>query len=150
MITEQAIVTQCEANRVEVQLQRASTCSHCDLAQGCGTGALGRMLGRRGRPLSLVTDQKVHPGDHLVLGISEAALVKSSLVTYLIPLIFMVIVSLFGTQAGLSEGWVILLAGLSFWLGMKLSHRILHYLGVEFLTPEIIYIHVNPQAGCRS
>ena len=35
MITERAVVTRCEAGRVEVRLQRDSACGHCELSQGC-------------------------------------------------------------------------------------------------------------------
>ena len=150
MITEQAIVTQCFENRVEVELQRSSACGHCELAKGCGTGALGRLLGRRNKPLSLYTEKKLQPGDHVVLGLSESALVSSSLITYGAPLLLMLFFSLLASLAGLPEIPVVLLAGAGFFAGMKLSGWLLSLLGVEFLTPEIIYIQVNPQAGSRS
>ena len=102
MITESAIVTHRNGSRVELKLQRASACGGCELNQGCGTGALGRLLGHRSKPVVIETDRELEPGDQLVLGLSETALVKASLTIYGLPLLGMVIAGLLAAWGGLA------------------------------------------------
>ena len=89
MLTEPAIVTRCGDNLIEVELQRQSACGGCELAKGCGTGALGRLLGHRSKPLVIESAQSLMPGDRVMLGLSEAALVKASLLVYGLPILGM-------------------------------------------------------------
>ena len=150
MITEQAIVTRCDGNRIEVELRRQSACAHCDLAQGCGTGALGRLLGSRSRPLMLETSKAVNPGDHVVLGLSEAALVTSSLLVYGLPLIGMLLVGLVASTFALPEWQVAMVAAVGFVAGFKLASGLSRLLSSDSLAPKIIDIHVNPETESRS
>jgi sigma-E factor negative regulatory protein RseC len=90
MITESAVVTRRDGKLVELELQRNSTCGQCELSKGCGTGALGRLLGHRSKPILIETDHDLKPGDRLQLGLSESALVKASLTIYGLPLLGMV------------------------------------------------------------
>ena len=99
MITEQAIVTRCNGKQVELELQRGSACGQCELNRGCGTGALGRLLGKRSKPLVIETDHVLKPGDRLQLGLSESALVKASLTIYGLPLLGMVMAGLLASFA---------------------------------------------------
>ena len=78
MITESAVVTRRDGKLVELELQRNSTCGQCELSKGCGTGALGRLLGHRSKPIVIETDHDLKPGDRLQLGLSESALVIGS------------------------------------------------------------------------
>ena len=151
MITEQAIVTRCNGNRVEVELQRGSVCAHCDLAQGCGTGALGRLLGRRARPLMIETSQPLNPGDHVILGLPEAALVKSSLLVYGLPLLGMLLAGLLASAlAELPEWQVAIAAALGFMAGFKLASYLSMLINPDLLAPRIIEFHVNPDAESGS
>ena len=150
MIIEQAIVTSCNGSHIEVELSRQSACAHCDLAQGCGTGALGRLLGSRSRPLMIETNQMINPGDHVVLGLSEAALVKSSLLVYGLPLIAMLLFGLVATLLVLPEWQVALVAGAGFIAGFKLASSLSKLLSNDLLVPKIIDVHVNPETESRS
>ena len=150
MITEQAIVTRCIGNSIEVELRRQSACAHCDLAQGCGTGALGRLLGNRSRPLMIETSETINPGDHVVLGLSEAALVKSSLLVYGFPLVGMILAGLVATSLALLEWQVALVALAGFVAGFKLASSLSKLLSSDLLAPKIIDVHVNPETKFRS
>ena len=150
MIIEQAIVTRCDGSHIEVELNRQSACAHCDLSQGCGTGALGRLLGSRNRPLMIETNQMLNPGDHVVLGLSEAALVKSSLLVYGLPLIVMLLFGLVATLLVLPEWQVALVAVAGFIAGFKIASSMSKLLGNDLLVPKIIDVHVNPETESRS
>ena len=144
MITEQAIVTRCDGNRVELELQRGSACGQCELSQGCGTGALGRLLGKRSKPLVIETDRDLKPGDKLQLGLSESALVKASLIVYGLPLLGMVAAGLIASFAVVSEVLIALAAGAGFIAGFKLASYLSHPLEHDLQTPYIVDIQVNP------
>ena len=87
MLTEPARVLRRDGRRVELELQRASACGHCELSEGCGTGALGRLLGHRARTLTIETERRCEPGDDVLLCLPETALVATSLLLYGMPLL---------------------------------------------------------------
>jgi len=144
MITEEAVVTRCESGQAEVRLQRASACGHCELSQGCGTGAIGRLLGNRSRPLMIETQQDLKPGDRLLLGLSETALVKASLTVYGLPLLLMIIAGLLAALLGWADRWVALLSIVGFLGGYKFASYLTQKLEADRLTPYIVDIRVNP------
>jgi sigma-E factor negative regulatory protein RseC len=144
MITEQAIVTRCNGKQVELELQRGSACAECELSQGCGTGALGRLLGKRSKPLVIETDHDLKPGDRLHLGLSESALVKASLIVYGLPLLGMIVAGLLTSFAAVSEALIALAAGVGFIFGFKLAAYLSRSLEDDHLTPYIVKIQVNP------
>ena len=121
MITEQAIVTRCNGNVVEVELERGSACGGCELNQGCGTGALGRLLGRRSKPLVLETERRLQPGDRVQLGLEESSLVKLSLLAYGLPLLSMVIAGLAAASMAMADGWVAAASVSGFVIGFKIA-----------------------------
>ena len=87
MITEKATVVSLSGNRAEIEMHRQSACSHCELSGGCGTGAIGRLLGKRNKPVAIKTDQILKPGDRLELGLPEKAFLKANLLIYGLPLL---------------------------------------------------------------
>jgi sigma-E factor negative regulatory protein RseC len=150
VITEQAIVTRCNGRQIELELQRGSACGQCELSQGCGTGALGRLLGRRSKPLIIETDQVVRPGDRIQLGLSESALVKASLTVYGLPLLGMVVAGLLASFAGLSEVMVAFATGIGFIAGFKFAGYFTRALEHDQLTPYIVEMRVNFNSEAES
>ena len=144
MITEQAIVTRCHGKRVELELQRGSACAQCELSQGCGTGALGRLLGKRSKPLVIETNHDLKPGDRLQLVLSESALVKASLTIYGLPLLSMIAAGLLASFVTVSEALVALAACVGFVAGLKFAAYFSRSLEHDRLTPYIVEIRVNP------
>jgi sigma-E factor negative regulatory protein RseC len=150
MITESAIVTRCKGKLVELELQRNSTCGQCELSKGCGTGALGRLLGHRSKPILIETEHDLKPGDRLQLGLSESALVKASLTIYGFPLLGMICAGLLTSLVTASEGLVAVAAIAGFFMGFKLASFVTNSLENRQFTPYIVDIHVNPDPGTRS
>ncbi|MDH3634389.1 MAG: SoxR reducing system RseC family protein [Gammaproteobacteria bacterium] len=150
MITETAIVTRRDGRLVELELQRNSTCGQCELSKGCGTGALGRLLGHRSKPILIETDHQLEPGDRLELGLSESALVKASLTIYGLPLLGMVCAGLLAALVAAPEVIVALAALAGFFAGYKLAGFLTNALDAEQLAPYIVDIIVNPELHSRS
>ena len=143
MITEQAVVTRREGEQIEVRLLRESACGDCELSQGCGTGALGRLLGNRSRPLRLECSQPLQPGDRLELGLSEAALVRASLTIYGVPLLGMLLAGLTAALGGLGEVAVALSSIAGLFAGVKFALWKSRRLERGRLTPYIIDIKMH-------
>ena len=144
MITEQAVVLQSGEGFVEVSLERQSTCGQCELSQGCGTGAIGRLLGRRRRSLVVRTDAALAPGDRVQIGIAESALVKASLAVYGLPLLGLLGGGLIATAWAFSDSLVAVFALTGFGLGFALGRRLTHRLVSARLNPQLMEISVNP------
>lgn len=144
MLTEAATVTRRDGRRVELELQRGSACGNCELSQGCGTGALGRLLGRRSRPLFIETEQDLEPGDEVLLALSESALVKASLTLYGLPLLGMVLAGLLASFAAAAEWLVVVAAIAGFFAGFRIAAYLTNRLEDGQSTPYIMDIQVNP------
>ena len=145
MITEQAIVTACHHGRVELQLQRQSVCGNCELSQGCGTGALGRLLRRGDKSLVLDNTQNLKTGDSVVLELSERTLVKLSLVIYGFPLAGMILSAMLAfLLLPASEGLVLIASIAGFFAGFKFASRLVKSTAEPQIACAIVNIQVNP------
>jgi len=96
MIEEQATIVAVGDGVAWVETQRKSTCSACQVSKGCGTSLLSSVLGTKRTRLQVDNPDKYTPGDEVVLGLEEAALVKGSFLLYVSPLIAMLLAALFG------------------------------------------------------
>lgn len=124
MLEETARVIRIDDGDVWVETQRRSSCSSCAAAKGCGTGVLSEVFGRRNPPLRVLARQPLNPGDDVIIGIEESALVQASLAVYLLPLVLMLAGALAGVYAarqGLVDGeWLsVVLAIIGFWGGLR-------------------------------
>ena len=144
MLSESALVTRRDGNRVELELQRSSACDNCELSQGCGTGALGRLLGHRSRPLVIETDKDCEPGDRVLLELPESALVRASLLLYGLPLFGLVFGGLLAALLALAEWLVVSIALFGLFAGFKFAARTTRRLEQGGQAPYIKDIRVNP------
>ena len=150
MLTEPARVVSRDGRRVEVELQRGSACSHCELSEGCGTGAIGRLLGHRRRSLVIETDTACKPGDEVLLSLPEAALVRASLMLYGLPLLGLLAGGSLAIALSSAEWLVICGAALGLFAGFRLAARGTQKLEQRGFAPHISDIRVNPGPANRS
>ena len=89
MIEEQGRVVALEAGAVWVQTIRQSTCQSCSAKAGCGQGLMQRLgVGQQhGYVRCLTDDASLQVDDDVVIGVPEDAVVKSSMLVYLLPLL---------------------------------------------------------------
>lgn len=90
MLEERARILSVQADDVWVEANRQQGCAKCEAGEGCGGGVLGKLV-RRGSSRVLVHNALagLAPGEEVVIGLDEAALLKSSLMAYLVPLLCM-------------------------------------------------------------
>ena len=145
MVTERAIVIRCQGGRAEVAVQRNSTCGGCELASGCGTGAIGRLLGNRQKPITIETDRALDPGTEVLLGLSERTIVRASCLIYGLPLIGLLVFSVFSQTVFAWPEWATVLAALTgLCAGFLLARLIGSRLVNHSFSLDVIDIRMNP------
>lgn len=141
MIEEQAIVVKSEGKYIWVQTQRQSSCGHCSVKNGCGTQVLSKVLGNKAtlvRCVNAIHDNSenktpvLKAGDMVMVGIQESTLLSGSLLIYLLPLVFMILMgglAVFISQFVWLEGkdlLSILFSVFGLFIGLSLSKAYLH------------------------
>lgn len=88
MITETGHVLEVEADHAWVACLRQVGCARCAEGKGCGGGIIGKMMGDRLHRVRVATgDVPVTPGDQVVIGLREDAVMRAAVVVYLLPLV---------------------------------------------------------------
>lgn len=95
MIEQTATVLSSDDSHAVVEVGRQSSCSSCS-AKGCGTGTLANLFGNKAIQLQIDNPLHAQAGDEVVIGIREQALIKGSLLVYILPLLSMMLGGLVG------------------------------------------------------
>ncbi len=96
MIEEQAIVLHTADGFARVQTRRYAACGGCGVQAGCGTALLARVFGNKRNSLHVLNSVDAKPGDRVIIGFDEQALVKVSLIVYMLPLLSLLMGSIVG------------------------------------------------------
>ena len=99
MIETQAQVVSVEPGFAWVEAVRQSGCDSCSATGSCGTAAIGRVFGSRSIRMQAIDEVGVVPGDVVIVGLAESALLRASLAVYILP-----IAALLAAAVGMS--WV--------------------------------------------
>lgn len=94
MIEEQAQVIEIKGKWLLLQAQTQSACGSCSVSKGCGTSLLAKVVGRKFTHFQAENNIKAKVGDTVVVGIAEDALLKGSLMMYILPVMCMLIFAL--------------------------------------------------------
>lgn len=104
MIEQYATVVAVQDDRVTVETRRASACGACASGGGCGAGVLGSLFGNRSSRIEVAADMALQPGDEVVIGLPENALLLGSLWVYFVPLLLFLAGSLVGRTVAANTG----------------------------------------------
>lgn len=85
MIEEEAVVACVESGQVWVETPRRSACGSC--TQSCASAVVGEYIGEATIRLPVTSPIEVLPGDRVLVGVREDALVRGTLSIYLLPLV---------------------------------------------------------------
>ena len=94
MIEEQAEVVEIQNGRLILQAQTQSSCGSCEASKGCGTSLLAKVVGRKFTRFQVENNINAEIGDTVVVGIAEDALLKGSMVMYILPVMGMLVFAL--------------------------------------------------------
>lgn len=140
MLEEQVIVTAVDGPSVWVEALAASSCAGC--SQVCSSSLLQQHLGRKRAPLAVHCQLAVSPGDRVIIGVDERALLWGSLLVYVLPLCALLAGA--ALAASLAAAWAIpgdwpAVAGgvLGFSAGIAAAKR-LPWLGAGALQPVVL------------
>ncbi len=94
MIEEQAQVIEIKGDILFLQAQTQSACGSCSANKGCGTSLLAKVVGRKFTHFQAENNVNAKVGDIVVVGLAEDALLKGSMVMYIIPILAMLVFAL--------------------------------------------------------
>ncbi|MCG7982406.1 MAG: SoxR reducing system RseC family protein [Candidatus Thiodiazotropha lotti] len=108
MIEETAMVVRIEGEYAFVETEKRAACGSCESQGSCSTTVLAGLFKRRYNHLRVLNTVLAKPGEQVVIGLQEQALLKLSMLAYLLPLIFMILaaiaaqylIGLFNIQSG--------------------------------------------------
>jgi len=96
MLEENALVVAADEKFVWVEIQKQTACGQCVANKGCGNALLENLFGKRSKLIRVESDVMVKVGDEVVLGINESALLKGSVIVYVLPLVAMIVFAMLG------------------------------------------------------
>lgn len=131
MITEKGIITHIDSehNQVWVQTQAKTACGHCAQSTSCTSGVLARFFTRRQPPLVLDKPANAHIGQQVDLVLPAGALLKGTVLLYLLPLLCMIVLSMLAHLSAqhfhfndiLSDVFSLIFAVLGLWFGFIIA-----------------------------
>lgn len=105
MIEERAVVRAVQGNLVKLEGYQKLACGGCAQKSSCGTSVLGRFMGNKEVGLAVQSDLPLSPGDQVLIGIEESAMLWGALSVYILPLLMLLLFGVMGNQ--LAESFAI-------------------------------------------
>ena len=90
MIEEAATVVGLDQEYAIVETRQRAACGSCQSAGSCSTTVLAGLFKRRHNQLKVLNPVHAKPGEQVVIGLQEQALLKISFLAYLFPLFSMI------------------------------------------------------------
>lgn len=114
---EIAEVVAVDGDRITVTTQLKSACSGCAQVSTCGAGILSKVFSDKNAQFTVVSQEKVAPGEQVQLDVPESAVTRFALLLYGLPVLCLLAVAvMLQTLTPLAEGFVIFWSFLGFGL----------------------------------
>ncbi len=94
MIEETARVVRIDGEYAFVETQKRAACGSCQSQGSCSTSVLAGLFKRRYNHLRVLNTLLAKPGERVIIGLQEQALLKLSLLAYLLPLFSMILAAI--------------------------------------------------------
>ncbi len=127
MIEEPATVLEVRAGLAAVTSVGPRGCNACQVQGGCATASLARFFQRRSRVTWARNPLAAQPGDRVVVGLDERALLRAAWVAYALPLAGLLGGAVLGEQlggAGLKELAAAVAGLIGFIVGLAWSRQL--------------------------
>jgi sigma-E factor negative regulatory protein RseC len=98
MIEQTAVVVSVQGDLAEVEGERQGACGGCAVDGACATSVIASYFGHRRPVLQAGNPIGARPGDRVIIGLPEGALLTASLLAYLAPLLSMIGAAIAGAQ----------------------------------------------------
>jgi sigma-E factor negative regulatory protein RseC len=109
MIEERAVILSLEVvpthsySIATLEIERQSACGLCGKTRGCGNAIWGKLFAHQSAAFKAKNHINATVGQSVIVGINEQALLKSALLLYMVPLVFMFIATILVMQVTPSE-----------------------------------------------
>lgn len=101
MMEQEAIVARIEGDQAYVEVAGAgSGCGRCHEAGGCQSGVLGQIFRQAPRQFRMANSIGAAPGERVVVMVADGAMLRAALLTYLVPVVLLIIGAFAGTLLG--------------------------------------------------
>ncbi|MES9975722.1 MAG: SoxR reducing system RseC family protein, partial [Candidatus Thiodiazotropha sp.] len=107
MIEEPATVISIDDEHAVVETEQRPACGACANAGGCSTSVLSGLFKRRHNRLRVFNPIHARPGQRVIIGLQENALLKVSFLAYLLPLVCMILMAILMQAAATLFIWQI-------------------------------------------
>lgn len=126
MIEEKGRITACTKDKLVVETEIKTTCSGCSQKNHCGTGLVARSFSNKTSQMLVDNQEQLKLGDEVKIGVEESALVKLSLIIYMLPLLVMLLTASLGSlllpKVGMeNELWLVLVT----FIATALTYRLI-------------------------
>ena len=144
MLKESGIVIEVSNQFATVQIKRTSYCGQCATNKGCGTASLSSILGQKYTQVKVINHGNMKVGDRVIISLEEQALLKSSIILYLLPLLGLFVLALSYEMLAAIGEWphyesLTILAGLlGLFIGLKLAKRIISQYAKELKLKSVM------------
>lgn len=91
MIEEQALVISTTGEYATLEIIRQKACGICGQTRGCGNATWGKIFAHHSVTFSARNSIDAKPGDYVIIGVADYAILKSAFLLYIIPLTSMLI-----------------------------------------------------------
>ena len=91
MIEERARVIAVKNGQLLLEAQTRTACQGCEARKGCGTSVLSGWVGRKFTRFQAQNTVDAAVGDEVIVGLAEDAMLKGSILVYLMPLLAMIV-----------------------------------------------------------
>jgi sigma-E factor negative regulatory protein RseC len=98
MIETRAIVIRVEGKEALVEALQGGGCGNCDSENGCGSGKLSQLFCSEPRRFRVLNDGNAQVGAVVQVNLAEGVLLRSALLMYLMPLLFLLGGAIAGAQ----------------------------------------------------
>lgn len=98
MIETLAIVIRVEGKDALVESTQGGGCGNCDSENGCGSGKLSQLFCSEPRRFRVRNDGNAQVGSVVQVTLEEGVLLRSAVLMYLLPLIFLLAGAMLGAQ----------------------------------------------------
>ncbi len=103
MLEEIARVVKSSPEKLWVETETRSSCSHCSSSSTCGTSVLAKLFSVKRNQLQLDNSLGAKTGEQVVIGMPDDLLVRAAIWAYLLPLLAMVLVTIIASAAGAGD-----------------------------------------------
>lgn len=98
MIEQKALVRDVFHNGVELEYELNSSCSGCVSEDSCGVGTVAKAFNGKTQRIKVSTNQILNVGQWVTIATKEANVLVASAVTYLLPLLGLLLGSIVGQK----------------------------------------------------